>query len=147
MFTSAKDEDKAEFLDSAIDAYERGMEIDLNQYYCSSNLPRLYRQRKRDGDEVRADIVAKVVLAACERAEKLGLADEWLKQTLLGAAFDAREYDKSEKLAAEFKSKPGERWKIASTIGDLELSANQAEDKETKDRLTAILEPLRAAVT
>jgi MAP3K TRAFs-binding domain len=147
LFATAKPEDKIDLLDSAIDAYQRGMELDLNQYYCSSNLPRLYRQRKRDGDEVRADIVAKVVLAACERAEKLGVADEWLKQTLLGAAFDAREYEKAEKLAAEFKSKPGERWKIASTIGDLELSKNQAEDKETKDRLTAILEPLRAAVT
>jgi hypothetical protein len=147
LFANAKDEDRAELLDSAIDAYQRGMELDLNQYYCSSNLPRLYRQRKLDDDEVRADIVAKVVLAACERAEKLGLADEWLKQTLLGAAFDAREFEKAEKLAAEFKSKPGERWKIASTIGDLELSTKQAEDKNTRDRLTAILEPLRAAVT
>jgi hypothetical protein len=147
LFANAKDEDKAEFLNSAIDAYERGMELDLNQYYCSSNLPRLYRQRKLNDDEVRADIAAKVVIAACERAEKLGVADEWLKQTLLGAAFDARECEKAEKLAAEFKSKPVERWKIASTIGDLELSTNQAEDKETRDRLTTILEPLRAAVT
>jgi hypothetical protein len=147
LFTNAKDKDKAEFLNSAIDAYQRGMELDLNQYYCSSNLPRLYRQRKLNDDETRADIVAKVVIAACERAEKLGVADEWLKQTLLGAAFDARECEKAKKLAAEFKSKPGERWKIASTLGDLELSTNQAEDKNTRDRLTAILEPLRAAVT
>jgi hypothetical protein len=146
LFGTAKDEDKAELLDSAIDAYQRGMELDLNQYYCSSNLPRLYRQRKLNDDEVRADIVSKVVLAACERAEKLGVADEWLKQTLLGAAFDAREFEKADKLAAEFKSKPRERWKIASTIGDLELSASQAEDKETRDRLIAILEPLKAAV-
>jgi MAP3K TRAFs-binding domain len=127
-------------------AYQRGMELDLNQYYCSSNLPRLYRQRKLNDDGVRADIVAKVVLAACERAEKLGLADEWLKQTLLGASFDARECEKAEKLAAEVRSKPGERWKLTSTIRDLELSTNQAEDKNTKDRLTAILEPLKAAI-
>ena len=146
LFANAKDEDKAELLNSAIDAYERGMELDLNQYYCSSNLPRLYRQRKLDGDEVRADIVAKVVLAACERAEKLNVADEWLKQTLLGAAFDAREYDKAEKLAAEFRSKPGERWKIASTISDLELSINQAEDKDIRERFAAVLEPLKALI-
>lgn len=147
LFGDARDEDKADLLDSAIDAYRRGMELDLNQYYCSSNLPRLYRQRKLNDDEVRADIAAKVVLAACERAEKLGLADEWLKQTLLGAAFDAHDFDKAEKLAAEIRSKPGERWKLKSTISDLELSTNQAEDKSTRDRLTAILEPLRAAVT
>lgn len=87
-----------------------------------------------------------MVIAACERAEKLGAADEWLKQTLLGAAFDARECDKAEKLAAEFRSKPGERWKIASTISDLELSASQADDKETRARLNAILEPLKALI-
>jgi hypothetical protein len=122
------------------------MELDLNQYYCSSNLPRLYRRRKLNDDEVRADIVANVVLAACERAEKLGRADEWLKQTLLGAAFDARECEKSEKLAAEVRSNGAERWKLKSTIEDLELSAEQVEDKNTKDRLMAILQPLEAVV-
>jgi hypothetical protein len=70
-----------------------------------------------------------------------------LKQTLLGAAFDARECDKAEKLAAEVRSKAGERWKLRSTIGDLQLSADQVEDNDTKDRLTAILKTLRAAVT
>jgi hypothetical protein len=145
LFTRAKDgADKTDFLNSAIDAYQRGMELDLNQYYCSCNLPRLYRQRKLNDDEVRADIVAKVVLAACERAEKLGVADEWLKQTLLGAAFDARECDKAEKLAAQVRSKPAERWKLRSTIGDLELSVSQVEDQGTKDRLQAILETLQS---
>ena len=144
LFATAKPEDKVDLLDSAIDAYQRGMELDLNQYYCSCNLPRLYRQRKLSDDEIRADIVAKVVLAACERAEKLGVADEWLKQTLLGAAFDARECDKAEKLAAEVRSKPAERWKLRSTIGDLELSVSQVEDKDTKDRLRSILETLQA---
>jgi MAP3K TRAFs-binding domain len=139
LFATAKPEDKADFLNSAIDAYQRGMDLDLNQYYCSSNLPRLYRLRKQEGDEVRADIVAKVVLAACERADKLGVADEWLKQTLLGAAFDAREYAKAERLAAEFEGKPGERWKIESTIGDLNLSLSQVEEEDTKDRFAAIL--------
>ena len=137
---------KAEFLNSAIDAYQRGMELDLNQYYCSSNLPRLYRQRKLNDDEGRADVVAKVVLAACERAEKLGLADEWLKQTLLGAAFDARDCEKARKLSAEVRSKPAERWKLGSTICDLKLSVAQVEDKDMKDRLTVILGPLGAAV-
>ena len=99
-----------------------------------------------DDDKVRADIIAKVVLAACERAEKLGLADEWLRQTLLGAAFDAHECEKAEKLSAEVRRKPAERWKLKSTIRDLELSVVQVEDKETKDRLTSILDPLQAAV-
>ena len=39
--------EQLQYLAKSIDAYERGMELDLNLYYCSSNLPRLYRQRKR----------------------------------------------------------------------------------------------------
>ena len=147
LFTSAKDEDKAEFLDSAIDAYERGMEIDLNQYYCSCKpaapLPSAQARWRRSPSRHRRQGGARRLRESRE-AWPCGRVAE---ATLLGAAFDAREYEKAEKLAAEFKSKPGERWKNASTIGDLELSANPAENKETKDRLTAILEPLRAAVT
>jgi len=31
------------YLNKTIESYERGMDLDLNEYYCSSNLPRLYR--------------------------------------------------------------------------------------------------------
>ena len=62
---------------------------------------------------------------------------------MLGAAFDARECDKAEKLAAELKSKPGERWKLGSTLGDLRLSTDQVADKVVRDRLQAILETLQ----
>jgi hypothetical protein len=143
LFANAKDEDKAEFLNSAIDAYERGMELDLNQYYCSSNLPRLYRQRKLKGDELRAQSVAPIVVAACERAKKRNVADEWLNATLLGAAFDAHDCDKAEELAAEIASQSVATWQIDSTIGDLNLSVSQVEDKDTKDRLQAILKTLQ----
>jgi hypothetical protein len=144
LFTKAKDGDKAEFLNSAIDAYERGMELDLNQYYCSCNLPRLYRQRKRKGDELRAQSVAPIVVAACERAKKRNVADEWLNATLLGAAFDAHDCDKADELAAEVASQGAATWQIHSTLGDLMLSVSQVEDKETKDRLQAILETLQS---
>lgn len=143
LFANAKDEDKLEFLNRAIDAYERGMELDLNQYYCSSNLPRLYRQRKRRGDDLRAQSVAPIVVAACERAKKRNVADEWLNATLLGAAFDAHDYDKAEQLAAEIGSQGAARWQIESTLGDLKLSVSQVADKDTGDRLQAILETLQ----
>ena len=147
LFMNAKDEDTAELLDSAKGAYRRGMELDLNQYHCSSNLPRLYRQRKLNDDEVRADIVANVVLAACERAEKLGLADEWLKQTLLGAAFDARMREGRE-------TGCGIQKQTRRALEDCEHARRSRTEhksgrrqKNTRDCLTAILEPLRAAVT
>ncbi len=90
---AATSADRLIYLNKSADAYERGMELDLNQYYCSSNLPRLYRQRKRKGDDERARSVSTLVVAACERAKKRGLADEWLRPTLLGAAFDAGDAD------------------------------------------------------
>ncbi len=122
------------------------MELDLNQYYCSSNLPRLYRRRKRRGDELLAQSVAPIVVAACERARKRNVADDWLNATLLGAAFDAHDCDKAEDLAAEVATQGAARWQIDSTLGDLNLSVSQVEDKDTKDRLQAILATLKPAV-
>jgi tetratricopeptide (TPR) repeat protein len=147
LFTNAEDEDKAEFLNTAIDAYERGMEIDLNQYYCSSNLPRLYKTRKHKGDDERALSVTKIVIAACERAKKLGVADEWLRPTLLGAAFDSGDADKAEELAAEVAAEGPARWKLNSLLGDLEASVAQVEDKDRRDRLATILKGLVPSAT
>jgi hypothetical protein len=126
-------------LSRSIDAYERGMELDLNQYYCSSNLPRLYKARRRKGDDERARSVSTLLVAACERAKKRGLADEWLRPTLLGAAFDAGDADKAEELAAEVAADGVASWKVDSLLGDLGASVAQVEDKDRRERLAAIL--------
>jgi hypothetical protein len=78
----------------AIAAYERGMYLDLNEYYCSCNLPRLYRARNEEGDEKRAQSVLSQVIMACERTLARGASDEWLRPTLLTAAFDAGDADR-----------------------------------------------------
>ncbi|MBV9290191.1 MAG: DUF4071 domain-containing protein, partial [Hyphomicrobiales bacterium] len=135
------------YLNKSIDAYERGMELDLNEYYCASNLPRLYRQRRRKGDDERARSVSTLVVAACERAKKRGLADEWLRPTLLGAAFDAGDADKAEELADEVGAEGGARWKLQTTMSDLESSVILVEDKDIRARLEAVLETLKAAAT
>jgi hypothetical protein len=69
--------ERQRFLARAIEQYELGMDLDLNEYYCSSNLPRLYRERRRSGDEERAQSILRVVIAACQRAERRGLSDDW----------------------------------------------------------------------
>jgi MAP3K TRAFs-binding domain len=137
--------DKAAQLNRCIEAYEKGMQLDLNQYYCASNLPRLYRQRKRKGDDERARSVSNVVVVACERARSLGSADEWLRPTLLGAAFDAGDSEKAEELAADVAAEGAARWKLDSLLGDLRASVAQVEDKERRERLGAILESLTPA--
>jgi hypothetical protein len=142
LYARAAPAEQMQYLAKSIDAYERGMELDLNQYYCSSNLPRLYKTRKRKGDDERALSVSKIVIAACERARKLGVADEWLRATLLGAAFDAGDADKAEELAPDVAAEGPARWKLDSTLADLEASVAQVEDKNRRDRLAAILKSL-----
>jgi hypothetical protein len=133
-------------LNKSIEAYERGMEIDLNQYYCSSNLPRLYLQRNRKGDRERAVTVSRIVVAACERAKKRKEADEWLRPTLLGAAFDAGDAEKAEELAMEVLAEGAARWMLSTTMTDLETTVLLVQDPDSKNRLRAVLETLRTAV-
>jgi hypothetical protein len=135
------------YLNKSVDAYERGMEIDLNQYYCSSNLPRLYLQRNRNGDRERAVAVSQIVVAACERAKNRKEADEWLRPTLLGAAFDAGDAEKAEELATEVLAEGAAGWKLATMVSDLASSALLLEDSDTKNRLMTVLETLKTVVT
>jgi hypothetical protein len=135
-------QEKSMYLNEAIDAYERGMDCDLNDYYNSSNLPRLYRQRKRKGDEARAEFVSQLVIAACERAKRRGVADEWLLPTLLAAAFEGGNFDKAEELVADVTAEGGSRWKIDLILDDLRVSVTQIQDKARRDRLGDVLEDL-----
>jgi hypothetical protein len=86
------------YLNKATD-YTHGMELDYNDYYCSCNLPQLFVARGKRGDSDRAATIDWFVLAACDRALKRGQHDEWLRPTLLGAAFRAQDADKAARLA------------------------------------------------
>jgi hypothetical protein len=126
-------------LDKAIESYEQGMELDLNAYYCSSNLPRLYRKRARLGDEKRAQTALRLAIAACERAMRLMLADEWVRPTLLGAAFDLGDPEKAEQLADAVIAEGPAQWKVNSVLLDLEASTMQVSDATKRARLAAVI--------
>ncbi len=132
--------------DLQIRAYERGMDLDLNEYYCASNLPRLYRARGRKGDEERARRVLGQVIMSCDRAIARGTTDEWLRPTLLNAAFDAADADKAEELADAIDDLGPAPYKVASTIGDLATSAAQVADPELRARLEAVADRLRRSL-
>jgi tetratricopeptide (TPR) repeat protein len=135
--------ERLQYLAKAIDNYERGMDLDLNEYYCSSNLPRLYRQRMRRGDEERAQNVLKVVIAACERAKRRDVTDEWLRPTLLSAAFDAGDADKAEELVDDVIAEGSARWKLETILRDLEASAKHFKDDAQRARLLAVVSRLK----
>ncbi|WP_439408528.1 tetratricopeptide repeat-containing protein [Bradyrhizobium sp. DASA03076] len=142
---AATESERRQALAKAIECYERGMELDLNAYYCSSNLPRMYRARARAGDEERAQTALRLAIAACERAKRLNVADEWLRPTLLAAAFDLGDPDKAEELADEVIAEGQAAWKVQSVLLDLETSVLHVDDIAKRSRLYAIIERIRIA--
>jgi hypothetical protein len=142
---TASEVERRRALGKAIEYYEHGMELDLNAYYCSSNLPRLYRRRAQPGDEELAQTTLKLVIAACERAIKLKVGDEWVRPTLLGAAFDLRDPEKAEKLADAVIAEGPSEWKVESTLSGLTASLMQVDDAAKRARLAAVIDKLKTA--
>lgn len=136
--------DERRFLNKSIEHYTKGMELDLNEYYCSCNLPDLLRERARPGDAERATAIDALAAAACGRALKRGQYDEWLRPTLLVAAFRARDIEKAEELAGHVESEGAAAWKLDSVIADLRLAAEQAGGFERVNMLTAIVQRLES---
>lgn len=134
--------DERRYLNKAIDHYRHGMELDYNLYYCSSNLPQLLRARGKSGDAERAETIDRFVVAACDRAFNRGEHDEWLRPTLLGAAFRARDVEKADELAGKVEEEGAALWKLKSMLDDLRLAVEQASGHEAQPKLQAILERL-----
>jgi hypothetical protein len=136
--------DGARYLRKAIQHYEAGMMQDLNDFFPSSNLPRLYRARNASGDLQKAMDVAKVVLFACERAKSRNLSYEWLRPTLLGAAFDAADAEAAESLLSDIEREGAAMWRLDTTIDDLIDSLKYVPDEARRAELTDIVRRLRA---
>jgi hypothetical protein len=141
-------DDKAyrKHLSLAIRHYEQGMRLDLNDYYPTSNLPRLYKERGGEGDAARAAAAAQITLIACERAKARAVPDEWLNPTLLGAAFDAGDVAAAKRLVEEVSNEGAAAWKLETTIADLERSVGQVKDPDQRRALAGLLEELRALI-
>lgn len=133
---------EAEYLDHAIECYTRGMELDYNAYYCSSNLPLLLRARGSEGDERRAAVIDTFVLAACERALKRHENDEWLRPTLLGAAFRAGDAKSAADHAKTVKREGAAQWKLDTTLQDIAGVLSLMPDSDTKVQLKATYDEL-----
>lgn len=141
--SATSEPDKRSALANAIVRYEKGMQLDLNAYYCSSNLPRLYRARARAGDEELAQTALRLTIAACERARAMNIPDDWLRPTLLAAAFDLGDPDKAEQLADDVLNEGAAAWKIDSVIADLEASLIQVSGAKKHARLAAVIERIK----
>jgi hypothetical protein len=144
LFDQAQEaESKSVFLNKTISSYERAMMLDLNDYFPSSNLPRLYRARRREGDERKAATAAHIAMVACERSRKRNPADPWAAPTLLGAAFDAGDILAAGRLLVEITEQAVPPFYIQSTIPDLRRSLSLLNDTRTSAALASILAELQ----
>jgi hypothetical protein len=142
MLASTDARERRQYLDRAIAAYERGMAEDLNDYYPSSNLPRLYRRRADPGDEQKAIEAATVVMAACRRSLGRDPDDEWVVLTLLGAAFDRGDTEEAGALVTRIERAGAANFHLTTTVADLESSC-ELSPPAAQARLLPVLARMR----
>ena len=138
------DADKARYLGKAITHYDRGMMLDLNDYYPSCNLPQLYRERGRRGDDERARAAATVARLACDRAIARGADDVWTRPTLLGLAFYAGDVDAIDELCDRIATEGIAAWVLETTLADLTEIVRTTPDPAIKTELDRALARLKA---
>lgn len=131
-------------LRKAIAAYERGMQLELGNYYCVSNLARLYRERGAKEDEGRAVFAQKLTALMADSAIKRQTADEWARPTLLGAAFDGADIGAANSALEQLRGEGPAAWLFETTIDDLEKSVHQMKDSELQGEFEAVLSEIRS---
>jgi len=140
LYESAADAaSKSLYLNKAIAAYHRGMMLDLNDYYPSSNLPRLYRERKQKGDEDEAKTTAQLAMTACRRSIQRNPADPWGLPTLMAAAFDAGDVAAATDLLDKSRQATIAPFQVESAIPDMRRAIALLDDKEKAGELAPIL--------
>lgn len=124
-------------LDSAIESYTLGMELNYNEYYCMCNIPLLLRSRGKPDDIENAKFLDTLVVRICERKINLNEADEWVRPTLLGAAFRAECVQKVRDLALEVAREGAAVWKLETTFRDIDDAIEMVAEQDIKDALQA----------
>jgi hypothetical protein len=133
-------EARSVFLNKAIFSFERAMMLDAHDYLPPSNLPRLYRERGREGDEKKAVTAANIALLAGERWRKRNPSDPMVAPILLGAAFDAGDILYAEKLLEEMRAQTAPALDmLPASIPDLRRSLSLLNDVRTSSGLASVL--------
>lgn len=139
---AGREKETKKYLNKAIESYENGMMQDLNDYYPTCNLPALLRLRGRPTDFEKAKFAAALTVAACKRAIHLGVADEWLPQTLLLNAFEAEDLNEIEQCIETITDGNHAQWKLDSTIDTIRQRIESVADLEIKRQLSKLADDL-----
>jgi len=116
---------------------------DLNDFYPSSHLPRLYPARNNKGDESLAQTALHVTKAACQRALACAAEDGWVRPTLFGLAFDIPDTDQAEELAEIIAAEGADRWELTTMLNSLEESRLHVKDDAVRERIMTALNSVK----
>ncbi len=111
---------KRQYVGNAIDAYRRGMELDLNESYCAQNLLIVLVERGRKADKDEAKECATVAKFAARRAAALNPEEEWANSTLAVLAFFEENSDEARARIDAILDKGWTNWKFVGLVQDLE---------------------------
>ncbi len=131
------------YLENAIDAYKKGMELDYNEYFCVCNLPTLLRKRDEEGDMEEADFLDKLTIRICELKIERGEDDGWAKPTLLGAAFRSQDITLVRKLALKVGKQGAATWELKTSLDDIDDALYHVKDPTLKSSLTKVRDDLQ----
>ena len=132
------------FLDWAIDEYEKGMLLDLNDCDCLCSLPRLLRRRARGDDAPRAARIAQTAMLACERRRITNPDDDWLRANLLAVAFDAADPGAARHYLSAIERSPPPDWILDTLLENVEEAFALLPESPSKPELTEVKNRLRA---
>jgi len=132
------------YLEQAIEHYRRGMNLDLNEYFCMCNLPLLLRYRKKKGDAEDAAFLDRMTMLVTQRKIDRGEDDGWARKTLLGAAFRLQDIDEVEKQVNEVAKEAQTVWQLKSTMVDIDDTLNHIDDKKAVQSLRKYRDQLMA---
>ena len=130
------------YLESSIENYRCGMKLDLNEYYCASNLPSLLRERGTEGDEEEAGFLDLFVRCATQRKIDRNEDDGWARSTLLGTAFRIGDVTEVARLSREVAQEGPAAWQLQTTLQDIEHTINSLPDSKLKQELKAYFDML-----
>ena len=134
---------KRRFRGRAIDAYRRGMQLDLNQYYCAHKLLIALSERGRAADKAEAKKCAITVRAAIDRALSLDCGDEWIDATRATLAFFEGDVAEAQELIDAILDRGWSNWKLFSLARDLRSLLEHKEQQEA-EALRDVLQDLTA---
>lgn len=133
-------------LNTAINHYETGLYLDLNDYVCAQNLLLLYSLRNNDGDAEKARETAAHILRACDHKEAIQSSDKLIDAARLSVAFFRCDENAARELADKASQHDLSNWETSLFIELWESFVKTISD-EQKETFNSIIDEFKSFVS